>query len=90
MEQEKNKLTLDLHAGEFEAFLYSPSDQFLGIVRNEIILLAFQCKVCESKKEGYYLVYEGKKYPITETGRVSNDFPPFHYLDDYLEYLLGF
>lgn len=82
------KLTPDLHAGEFEAFLYSPSKQFLGIIRNEIVLLDFQCKVAKSRKQGYYLVYNGKKYKISKNWRIKNI--PIFYLDDYLNTLMGF
>lgn len=88
MAREDKELTLDLHAGEFEAFLYSPSKQFLGVIRNEIVLLNFQCKVAKSGKRGYYLVYNGKKYPISKNGRIKN--LPISYLDDYLDTLLDF
>lgn len=88
MAKEDKELTLNLHAGEFEAFLYSPSKQFLGIIRNEIVLLDFQCKVAKSGKQGYYLIYNGEKYPINKTGRIEN--LPIPYLDDYLDFLLEF
>ena len=89
MTQEERELTFNCHAGEFEAFLYSPLNKFLGIVRNEVTLLAFLCKVCESEKDGYYLVYNGERYPIRKNGKIDSDFP-IHYLDDYLKVLLGF
>ena len=88
MSQEEKELTLNPHAGEFEAFLYSPTKQFLGIIRNDVVLLDFLCKVAKGGKLGYYLVYNGKKYQISKTGRI-NDFP-VHYLDDYLDTLLEF
>lgn len=89
MTQEEKELTLDLHAGEFEAFLYSPSDKFLGIIRNEVALLAFLCKVCEASKGGYYLIYNGTKYNIDKTGRIRDNFP-INYFDDYLSLIVGF
>lgn len=89
MAQEEKQLTLDLHAGEFEAFLYSPSDEFLGIIRNEVTLLAFQCKICEASKEGYYLIYNGKKYNIDKTGRIMGNFP-INYIDNYISFIVGF
>ena len=88
MTREEKELTLNLHAGGFEAFLYSPTKQFLGVIRNEIVLLDFQCKVAKSGKRGYYLVYNGKKYQISKTGRINN--LPIPYLDDYLDTLLEF
>lgn len=88
MTQEEKELTLNPHAGEFEAFLYSPNGQFLGIIRNDIVLLDFECKIAKSGKRGYYLIYNGKKYQINETGRI-NDFP-ISYLDNYLDTLLEF
>lgn len=89
MKPEERELIFDCHEGEFEAFLYSPSNKFLGIVRNEVTLLAFLCKVRESGEDGYYLVYDGKRYPIRKDGKINGDFP-VHYLDNYLEILLGF
>ncbi len=82
------ELTFDNHAGEFEAFLYSPSNRFLGIVRHESSLLAFLCKVKESESDGYYIVYEGKKYPIDKDGHTP--LLPIHFIDDYLQVILGF
>ena len=87
MTQERKELTFDPHAGEFEAFLYSPSNKFLGIVRNEVTMLAFLCKVCAIREEGYYVIYNGKKYLISENGRTDL---PINFLDEYLEFLLGF
>jgi len=88
MTQKEKELTLNLHAGEFEAFLYSPTKQFLGIIRNDIVLLDFECKIAKSGKSGYYLIYNGKKYQISKTGRINNF--PISYLDDYLDTLLEF
>lgn len=84
----QEELTFDNHAGEFEAFLYSPSDRFLGVVRHEPSLLAFLCKVKENECDGYYIVYEGKKYPIDKDGRTPS--LPIHFIDDYLQVILGF
>lgn len=89
MIQKNDELMLDLHAGEFEAFLYSPSNQFLGIIRNEISLLSFQCKVRAANKRGYYIIYDGKRYPINEDGRITPGLP-IHYLYNYLEFIVGF
>ena len=87
MTQAKKELTFDPHAGEFEAFLYSPSNKFLGIVRNEVAMMAFLCKVCASGKEGYYVIYNDKKYLISKNGRTD---VPINFLDKYLEFLLRF
>ena len=84
----QEELTFDNHAGEFEAFLYSPSDCFLGVVRHESSLLAFLCKIKESESDGYYIVYEGKKYPIGKGGRIPSF--PIHFVDDYLRAIVGF
>lgn len=84
----QEELTFDNHAGEFEAFLYSPSDHFLGVVRHESSLLAFLCKVKESESDGYYIVYEGKKYLIGKGGRIQSF--PIHFVDDYLRAIVGF
>ena len=81
------ELEFDNHAGEFEALLYSPSNRFLGIVRHEPALLAFLCKVKEIEAKGYYIVYEGEKYPIDEYGKTQ---VPIHFIDDYLSVILGF
>ena len=88
MIQKEKELTLDLHAGEFEAFLYSPTKHCLGIIRNENVLFDFLCKVAKSGKRGYYIVYNGKKYPISKTGRIKNH--PIHHMDDCLDILLEF
>lgn len=84
----QEELTFDNHAGEFEAFLYSPSDRFLGVVRHESSLLAFLCKVKESESDGYYIVYEGEKYLIDKDGHTPS--LPIHFIDDYLQVILGF
>ena len=85
----EEELTFDNHAGEFEAFLYSPSDRFLGIVRHESSLLAFLCKIKESGSDGYYIVYEGEKYTIGKDGHTPPLFP-IHFIDNYLREIVGF
>lgn len=87
MTQVKKELTFNPHAGEFEAFLYSPSNKFLGIVRNEVAMMAFLCKVCAIGEEGYYVIYNDKKYPISKNGRTDL---PINFLDEYLDFLLKF
>lgn len=85
---EVNELEFDPHCGEFEAFLYSPSKRFLGIIRNEIALLGFLVKVKETGSEGYYIIYKGKKYKIKKQGRID-DFP-IRYMNELLKAIVGF
>lgn len=82
-------LTLDLHFGEFEAFLYSPTNEFLGVVRNEVILLGFLAKVATENRDGYYLIYNGQRYDIDNHGRIRTYFP-IKFVDECLRKIVGF
>ena len=84
-------LTLNNHYGEFEAFLYSPQGNFIGIIRNEIMLLGFLCEIKKNKMKGYYLIHDNVKYDINENGKMgTNPVFPFHFIDDCLSFIVGF
>lgn len=58
---------------DFELFLYSPENQFLGVLRYESDVLDILLQIRRNKLEGYYIIdsADGEKYIIEHDGRVS-------------------
>ena len=59
---------------DFELCAYSPSGEFLGIIRTQGNLLDFLVQIMEEKADGYYIVNveNGVRCDINAQGRIPN------------------
>ena len=75
---------------DFELFLYSPEDQFLGVIRNDTQLLDVLLQIRKEHREGYYAIdaSNGNRLFIYEYGRIENGFDNLH--ETLLTELVGF
>ena len=76
----------------FNMKLYSPQNQLIGTMHNELQLSYIQAQIAEQNLEGYYIVYKNETYQIRNDGRIVN----FNYTqiknsyDEMLSKILGF
>ena len=76
---------------DFEVCLYSPENQFLGILRYDSELIDVLLQVREERAEGYYLIdlSNEKKIPIDKSGVIKGH--SFNNRNDILlKELMGF
>jgi hypothetical protein len=76
---------------DFEVCLYSPENQFLGILRYDSELLDVLLQVRDQRAEGYYLIdlANEKKIPIDKSGVIrGHSFSNRN--DDLMKELMGF
>lgn len=45
--------------------MYAPNGQFLGSTMNDEVLADWRLRIALRKAEGYYIVFEGEKIPIS-------------------------
>lgn len=71
--------------------LYNPKGQLVGIIKNDLALNDVLLQIKRNKLRGYYIVWEGKDYLISETGRIPY-FPNnlFATQEEQLSELMGF
>lgn len=50
---------------------FGPDGNSLGFL-NEYENLDLRCQIAENKADGYYLMFNGKKYPIQLDGKILN------------------
>lgn len=76
---------------DFEVCLYSPENQFLGILRYDSELLDVLLQVRDQRAEGYYLIdlANDKKIPIDKSGVIrGHSFNNRN--DELMKELMGF
>ena len=78
---------------DFELCLYSPDNQFVGILRYDSEFLDVLLQIRESNADGYYLVdlsNNNCKIPIESTGFIARTRPFNNREDNLMEQLMGF
>ena len=50
---------------------FDPDENSLGFL-NEYENLDLRCQIAENKADGYYLIFNGEKYPIQLDGKILN------------------
>lgn len=71
--------------------LYGPNDEYIGKVNNNTVMTDILAQIYKKQLEGYYVMFNGEKLPITKTGRIYN--PPegfYDALDIAMRELVGF
>ena len=76
---------------DFELCLYSPENQFLGILRYDSELIDILLQVRKERIEGYYLtdLINGKKIPIDKSGVIKR-YSFKNRNDELMKELMGF
>lgn len=57
---------------EKPAYLFSPSDKFIGEIKTKISLDDVLLQIKNKKLSGYYLIFDNKKSEIDNEGGVAN------------------
>jgi hypothetical protein len=52
-------------------FLYSPTDECLGEIENELQLYDVQIQICKQNLDGYYIVWHGHTINVDHDGNLS-------------------
>ena len=76
---------------DFELYLYSPENQFLGVLRHDSELMDVLLQIREERTNGYYIIdsEDGSKYAIDSNGHIPEaSFKNRH--EDLLIELVGF
>lgn len=53
-------------------FLYSPADECLGEIENELQLYDVQIQICRENAAGYYIIWNNKKIDIIQNGELTS------------------
>jgi hypothetical protein len=63
-------------------FLYSPTDECIGEIENELQLYDVQIQICKQNVDGYYIKWKDERLDITNDGQVTKW--PVNYCDQTL------
>lgn len=69
---------------------YSPQDELLGVIHNEIQLLHFLSRIALNEASGYYIIYRKEKFLISPDGKIPTDIMEKNQTDEFLAIILGF
>lgn len=57
----------------FTMKVFSPENECIGIIHNELQLYYVQAQIAQAGVNGYYIMYKKVRYDIQEDGRIRND-----------------
>lgn len=69
-------------------FLYSPTDECIGEIENELQLYDVQIQICTQNLDGYYIKWKDERLDIRNNGEISKW--PENFCDKLSVHLLNF